>query len=392
MFSIAEFGIESIIRTGLTEMKTDTDMKLDDIFGRLRLPDILIKYGDGEITKIKEVIMKVPIHVVQAQNNLMNMEIPAISIHLLADTEDDNKSGFNDFAGEVSTPIDPQVIINTFTPLSYDSSSGKISIDDSIDLDVIYAGKVFKDGLGQTYQILDPISNINGDKYITIAKDIIGISLPNSQIISSIKERIHQLDYSPANENIMIGIHSNNSLLTKYLYYIMRYLLWRKRSKFQEYQLELSKYNGSDFAIAPLYIPEGVHSRYITAQFVTYNYWKGDEKIIIDAINPNIGGAGPYAEVVCNFVLASYNNLTGIVSVSDSVDLSQVIVGHFLFDGAGNIFKILGNINNTNGSKGFRIDVGQTVDLSNGCIKQKYTVRVKAGEDDYVDRTWSSNE
>ena len=61
MFAIAEFALESILREGLVDMKSDTDLRLDDIFGRLRLPDVTIKYGDDEIKKIKEVIMRTPI-------------------------------------------------------------------------------------------------------------------------------------------------------------------------------------------------------------------------------------------------------------------------------------------------------------------------------------------
>ena len=253
MLALAEFAIESILREGLTDMKSDTDMRLDDIFGRLRLPDISVKYGDNEIAKIKEVIMRTPIHIYQAQTNLSNIEMPGISIHLLADTESENKAGINDYEGEASTPINPAVIVDLFTPSSYDSATGKLTIDDSVDLSQVYPNQYFRDGIGQLFQISD-LSDINGDKYLIINTDAIGIILANSKVVSGITEKIHQVDYTPADENIMIGIHTENSLLTKYLYYIVRYLLWSKRVRFQQYNLELSKYNGSDFAIAQTFL------------------------------------------------------------------------------------------------------------------------------------------
>jgi len=392
MFALGEFALESILREGLEDMKTKTDLRLEDIFGRLNLPDIMVKYGNSEIKKIKEMIMRTPINIVQAQTNLENMKLPAISIHLLADTEAENKASFNDQDGESQTPINPEVIVPTFVANSYDSVTGKISVSDSVDLSEVYENRYFIDGLGQSFQVLDPINNENGDKYFSVAADIIGIQLNSCQIVSSVNIQVHQVDYIPTDENIMIGVHAENALLSKYLYYIVRYLLYSKKSKFHEYQLQLSKYNGSDFAIVQTYLPENTHSRWITAQFVTYNFWRGEEKIVIDAINPDKGGAGPYVDIVCDFVPDSYDSATGQILVQNSVDLSEVVPGHWFFDGAGKIFKIY-EVDNTLGSKSFKIDPGQSVDITYGCIKKKYTLRAIAESDreDEQDMTWETD-
>lgn len=393
MFCLAEFALESILREGLEDMKSDTDLRLDDIFGRLRLPDIATKYGNDEISKIKKLLLRTPINIVQAQTNLMEMKMPAISIHLLADTESEAKASFNDKDGETSIPVDPEILVNAFTATSYDISTGKISVPDSVDLSDIYAGKVFVDGLGQNFKIMDPISNINGDKYFSITTDIVSITLTNCSIVQSIQERHFNVDYIPTDENIMIGVHAENSLLSKYLYYVVRYILYKKKNRFMEYQLQLSKYNGSDFAITQVFIPENGHSRWITAQFSTYNFWKGDELNIIDAVNPNVGGLGSFVEIVCDFVLSSYDSTTGLVTVADTVDLSEVQVSDWLFDGAGNIFKILGSIDNSPGNHSFRISPGQSLDLSAGCIKRKYTIRVEAESDreDEENYSWETD-
>jgi hypothetical protein len=71
--------------------------------------------------------------------------------------------------------------------------------------------------------------------------------------------------------------------------------------------------------------------------------------------------------------------------------LSQVLPGDWLFDGAGVVFKIY-EVSNLVGSKGFVINPGLGVDLTSGCVKHKYTIRVLAGEDFMIDRTWESDE
>lgn len=393
MFTLSEFALESIIRQGLEEFKVDIDMRLDDVFGRLRLPDIMAKYGNNEIKKIKEIIMRTPINIVQAQTQLENMKMPAISIHLLGDTESEKNASINDYDGESQTPINPEVIVPIFTITSYDSATGLATVSDSVDLSQVYENRFLKDGLGQSYQILDPISNINGEKSFSIAKNITGLELTNCTIVSAVNVKVHQIDYIPTDENIMIGIHAENALLSKYLYAIIRYILYRKKAAFHEYQLELSKYNGSDWALVQVFTPEGCHSRWITAQFIAYNYWRGDEKFVVDAINPNVGGVGSFLEIECDFIPDSYDTLTGLISVQDSVDLSSVQPGDWFFDGAGNLFKIYGGIDNTPGGKEFQIDAGQIVDLTKGCIKRKYTIRAIAESDreDEADYTWETD-
>ena len=68
------------------------------------------------------------------------------------------------------------------------------------------------------------------------------------------------------------------------------------------------------------------------------------------------------------------------------MDLSDVNAGDWFFDGAGIIFKIVREVDNTPGAKKFTIKPGQTVDLTSGCIKRKYTIRAEAESDreDYL--------
>lgn len=64
---------------------------------------------------------------------------------------------------------------------------------------------------------------------------------------------------------------------------------------------------------------------------------------------------------------ATYNSGTGLVSVPDGVDLSNIRRGFYFRDVDNNEFLIYGGVNNELGSKGFLIDVGQTVNTTGNC-------------------------
>lgn len=61
---------------------------------------------------------------------------------------------------------------------------------------------------------------------------------------------------------------------------------------------------------------------------------------------------------VGSFTPNSYNNVTGFVSVPDSVDLSQVVAEDVFIDASNVRYRILGGVNNTPASKGFNIQAG----------------------------------
>lgn len=322
-----------------------------------------------------------------------NAKLPSFSIHLLGDTEDEAKAAFSDLDGEESSPVDPQEFVAAFTATSYNSTTGRIDIPDSVNLSNIYENQFYEDGIGQTFIMEGSISNVLGNKHITIAPNVTVITLANGRIISGIAIKIHEVRFIPAAENIMIGVHSENALLTKFLYYILRYILYRKKDKFQCFNLLLSKYNGSDFSLKEPLLPENVYSRYITAQFITYNFWRNDELNIIDAIQPAMGGLGSYQEIVC-FTPTAYDNATGFLSAPDSADLSEVQERYVFFDAVGSSFNIEGSISNTNGSKGFKLKAGQSVDISGeGCVKKRFNIRVEAESERECEKelTWETD-
>ena len=78
--------------------------------------------------------------------------------------------------------------------------------------------------------------------------------------------------------------------------------------------------------------------------------------------------ATPTVNIVPAFTPNSYNALTGFVSVPDSVDLTNVRIGDYFFDGLGNEFVVQGGIIQSPGHKGFTILSNQIVSLLPGAV------------------------
>jgi hypothetical protein len=76
----------------------------------------------------------------------------------------------------------------------------------------------------------------------------------------------------------------------------------------------------------------------------------------------------PEVNIVPSFTPSGYNAITGFLSVPNSVSLVNVMMGDIFIDSLGNNFKILGGINNSNGSKGFLIGADESPSLATGAV------------------------
>ena len=86
----------------------------------------------------------------------------------------------------------------------------------------------------------------------------------------------------------MFGIHTQNSLLTKFLYHIVKYVLYKSGNMFRQYNLELAKYRGSDFNQALSLLPNQVYSRFLTMGFLAYNSWRQREISVVDSVDSTV--------------------------------------------------------------------------------------------------------
>jgi len=396
MLALAEFSVELILREGLDEFKdSDIDLRLTDIFGRLKIGLLNAKYGQTEIDKIKKVLLKSEIGFVHSFSQLAakGAIFPSISIELNGDTEDEAKAAFDDLACTQETPIDPAVVVPTFTASSYNTTTGKVSVPDSVNLSDVYEGRFWEEGTGISFKVLDPISNILGDKFFHIDK-MQTVDLNNTRIVSCVDQRVHEVKYIASNENILVGVHAQNALLTRYLYYIVRHILWTKKDRFRELNLMLSKYDGSGFKLNIPLLPEGTYSRFITTRFVAYNLYRDKEIVPIDAIQPSMGGAGAFENIIPSITPVTYDPDTGIVTIPDAIDLSIIILGRdYFFDTVGTKSKITA-FDNSTGSKTVKIKLGETIDTSGvTSIRRAYRLRVEAESEreNEIDFEWETD-
>lgn len=388
MFSLSEMAIESILRTGWEEIKSssDIDLAMQDIFGRLSDSFLTQKYS-GIVGDIKSKLNLDEMNFIHALSQLERTKFPAFSIHLLQDMEAENKTAFYDLEGKSEISIDSVEIVSSFDSSSYNSENGRISIPDSVSLSKVYANSFYVDGNGSEFRVRHPISNDVGDKFITIDQGIIGLNLTGNKVVSSIKSRVFDHKYIPTDEKIMVGVHTENALLTRFYYYILRYLLYKSKDKMQDYGLLLAKFSGSDFSMAETLLPNNVYSRFITLDFVAYNSWHDNELDVIDVLNP-FGG------MICltgEFKPVSYDDVTGIVTVPNDVNLSEVIENYIFVDADNNKFIITGGIDNN--THQFNIGAGKIVSIEDGaCVKIPHKIHADANTDreDYEDYSWDT--
>ena len=103
--------------------------------------------------------------------------------------------------------------------------------------------------------------------------------------------------------------------------------------------------------------------------------YENGEKLSSDPVNVSGGTFDP----------DSYDTLTGFVAVPDGTDLSAILREDIFVDAASSEHQILGGINTTIGSKGFKIATGAVVDLGAGA----YVMRKQYDEDGSLN-TWQN--
>lgn len=222
-YPIPEILVETIIRKGFQRLRDNPDFVLADVFDFL-LQDDLTKYQEAEIARIKEIFTKeIAIH--HATYLAMAQDI-AISIEFLNDSpEQDLLSSFLSRSEESITPatIVSSVVLKGANP--YDSISGSIDIDDSVDLSDVYPNHIFVDVAGEEFTILSGVNNTIGSKQIVVAAGADVDDSGNGYIKSSID--YIQYDVKGRNQHVelMVGAHSKDPLTTKYLYCLLKYFI-----------------------------------------------------------------------------------------------------------------------------------------------------------------------
>lgn len=289
MFVMSELTVESVLREGLTALRRNPKI-LEDVFAQLLTPYLQKKYGDKELNKIKKFFCGKEISVVHAFSQVPS-NVPCISIQLLDNPEDESKAHVEDYEDTIETPItDLQelqklILVSDCAIISYDANSGILRVPDGVDLSQVRARNIYEDASGEEYPILGGVLNIPGTKQIILEKRLnLDVSAPGI-IKNEINFTLNESRGVIETERIMMGIHTKEPLLTKYLYIVVKYIIESRKVDLITRGFQLPTYSGSDFTRALEYPGDQVYNRFLTLTGKTQNNWVAEIVVPIDEVD-----------------------------------------------------------------------------------------------------------
>lgn len=287
-FNLPELIVESIIRDGIQNVKNDLTI-IPDIFTQLTRAYNTQKYGTSEVAKIQTLIDTKPIPVVFSYLDV-DAKAPCISIMIGSDDEDRTRDHLGDlYQDETDQLTDPTelaalVKIAVVHPTAYDPISGRVSVDDSVDLSQIYKGVIFVDGLGTEHDIVSGIDNLPGQKCFFVPKgDEVDLTLPGS-IKSSLDFKVTEVHGTTSNVKLVIGVHAKDALTVKYLYILLKYFILSRKKDMISRGLYLAMLSGSDFDRNQEFLGDRVFFRFLTLTGKVDDTWRSDKVVLIDNV------------------------------------------------------------------------------------------------------------
>ena len=291
-FKLPDLIVESILRDGFEAARRYPDT-LDDVFESLTMPYASRKYGQTEIEKIKKIIQNKEVSIVHSFN-MIAANLPCISIQLSDDRESTDRAHMGNYRGFTTIQYNtPEQIASTiraaaFTASAYDALTGKLSIPDSVDLAQAHTGLIVRDADGNDFPILGGIINEMGNKQVMLA---IG-STPNIAQPVDIRTT---LDYDMFRRNgnveevqLILGIHTKEALLTKYLYVLVKYFMISRKNDLIKRGMQLNTYSGSDFNRNQEYPGDIVYTRFFQVTGTVQHSWRADKVRLVDAIDADV--------------------------------------------------------------------------------------------------------
>lgn len=293
-FIIPELVVESVIRDGILNIQ-NTPTILDDVFAQLNANYATRKYGTAEITKIKTLLTggnKTNLAIVHGQH-ITEANIPCISIALGSDNEA-RETYLGDFDEDLEEDITDEdeledlIRVASFTPTSYDSVTGMIRVANGVSLADVYTNFIFVDADEEEFVILRGISNTTGDKYFFIAAG----ESPNIAAGCVIKTflDVTQLEIKSTHDDIqlILGVHTKDALLTKYVYILVKYWLRSRRASLIKRGILNTKLSGTDFGKLDPMQGDSVFVRSVTLTGLVENSWRSDDvetfdRVVLDA-------------------------------------------------------------------------------------------------------------
>ena len=279
---ITEFVIETVIRDGLGFLRT-SPTALDDIFSKFKATWFINQYGQAHINKLKTYIQQNQVKIVHSFAQVPT-STPCFSIQITRSFEDPSMQQFSNDYEEVDTPIAPIVKISDVQGLTFDVATGKLVIDNSVNLGPVYPGMIFVDAVGVEFEIQSGNSNLAGNKFISLPRNgnVPDLSAPG-EIISNIRVQRVARRMVRLKETISLGVHAKKDVhIAKYLYYLLTYILKSRMDSLIERGIHLDFGTGQIFDREDQFEGDNVFSRFMEVNCITEYDWNQEEVNLID--------------------------------------------------------------------------------------------------------------
>lgn len=291
-FKLPDLIVESILRDGFANARNDLSV-IDDVFCDLTMAYADKKYGQAEIQRIKDIIANKEVSIVHSFN-LVNSNLPCISIQLADDREDESKAHMGNYVHNITRPfttpeeLAATVIVESFQPNSYSPNSGAVKVSDGVDLSQIHANHLFVDSDGTKFTITGGIVNTAGKKQFVIDKQATVNLGPGAEIRSSIDYNLYEKRGNIEQTQLILGIHTKEALLTKYLYVLVKYFILSRQSDAIERGIQLNTYTGSDFTRNLAYEADVVYTRFLNVSGTVQHQWRSDKVQLVDNVEVTV--------------------------------------------------------------------------------------------------------
>lgn len=289
-FVLPDLVIESVIRDGFVNIENDPAI-LDDVFKELTFLYADRKYGLAEIQRIKDYFTgpeKTNVAIVHAYSEAA-AKSPSISIQLGSDNES-KEVYLDDFEEDLMeditdpTELEALVKVDSLIPDAYDATTGKVDIPDGTDLTNVYSGYIYVDGSDAEFVIQGGISEVTGDKFFFIPKG----SNPDIINAGSIKSPLDftktEIRGSHHDVQVLLGVHTKEPLITKYLYTLVKYFLKSRKESLIRRGFIASTMSGSDFDKDKQYLGDQVTTRFLTVSGKVEDDWRSDQVQLFDHV------------------------------------------------------------------------------------------------------------
>jgi len=291
---IPDLVIESILRDGFEDLKANPT-RIDELFAQLNFAYAARKNGTQEIDRIRNLLTGVDNQEIAIVHSFHSAEAkpPSISIQLGHMSEDKQLARLQDFEESFSEPLSTielasLVKIASLLPDAYDSLTGKVSVPDSVDVSLIFPSYIFVDGASVEHIVRPGVSNVDGNKFFFLpVQTSVDIGSPGS-IKSQLTEKIVEVRSITDDVSILLGVHSKEALLTKYLFMITQFILASRKDDLIARCFIVSTMSGSDFRKDMEYQGDQVFNRFLTIYGKVEQSWRSDQVSLIDSVTDTL--------------------------------------------------------------------------------------------------------